>query len=43
MGFESNKSGGRKPEQGTGNTSSPLKKPDAKNIGKVALAGGKKK
>lgn len=42
MGFESNKPGGRTPEQGTGNTSSPVKKPDPKAIGKIALGGDKK-
>lgn len=42
VGIESNKSGGRTPEQSSANTSSPLKKPDQRNIGKIALRGGKK-
>lgn len=39
MGFESNKSGGRSKEQSAaGEASSPLKKPDAKNISKIAAS-----
>lgn len=41
MGFESNKSGPNKPENSSANVSSPLKKPDPKSIGKIALGGGK--